>query len=136
MFKSQEIAELQAKITTLSADLATTTTCRAALQAELDQAKADLATAQNQATAHAATITDLQTRLTAAEAAKTAAEQKATAAEASINQQVTDRLAAAGVAPVAKDPQAKNPEEPGAKAEGSPLKRAAAAMSSFRVFGN
>jgi chromosome segregation ATPase len=129
MFKSQEIADLQARISTLEASLKTETEGKATLQGQLDQAKADLTAAQSQATDFQAAIDGLNAQLKTSEELRVAAEDKATKAEASINDQVTSRLAAAGVNPIARDPQAKNPQEPGVKAEGPPLKRAAAAMA-------
>lgn len=129
MLHSAKIAALQTQLDQVSAEL---TTAKGTVATQLDQITAHEATIS----AHEATITDLQGKAAAAETRATEAEKKATDAEASINDQVNTRLAAAGIAPIERDPQAKNPCEPGtqAKAEGSPLKRAAAGMGSWKVF--
>jgi chromosome segregation ATPase len=106
MFKSQEIADLQGRIAALETDLKTAGDASAKLQGELDKTKAELTKAESQVSTHAATITELNGKVTTAEAARIAAEEKATKAEASINDQVTTRLAAAGVDPVKRDPAA------------------------------
>ncbi|WP_395736284.1 hypothetical protein [Prosthecobacter sp.] len=139
MFKSQEIAELQGKITKLEAELKTATDGKVLIQAELDTAKADLATASTKAATQEATINDLNGKLTAAEAAQKAAEAKAAAAEASVQQQVTNALAAAGVDPVRRDPSAKVGDDGKEKMDASlpPMKRAAAAMKgTWKIFGD
>lgn len=124
MFKSTEIAALQGKITSL--------------EAELETAKAALATASTKAATLESTINDLNAKVTAAENAKTAAETKAAAAESSIDAKVTERLAAAGVDPVKRDPSAKVGDDGKEKTDASlpPMKRAAAAMQNgWKVFG-
>lgn len=100
MFNSAQISQLQTRLTELEALLATATGGTAALETQLTELKTTLATAQSQVTAHAATITGLNTQLTAAQSAQAAAAARAVAAEAAINQQVLDRCAAAGVAPI------------------------------------
>lgn len=131
MLNSAKIAELQNRISLLETQLKTATDGQADLQTQLDQAKTELGQAQAQVTAHATTITELKGQVTAAEERATAAEGRATAAEASISDQVNARLAAAGVDPVARDPQAKNPDDPARPdASVTPMKRAAAAMAS------
>lgn len=137
MFQAEKIAALEARIKSLEADLQTATDGQAGLKAELDQAKADLAKAQSEVTDLKGKVTAAEQRATEAEARATAAEAKATAAEASITDQVNTRLAAAGVDPIARDPQAKNPDEPGTKASTNlpPMKAAAAAMEgAFKLF--
>lgn len=137
MFKSQEIADLQARITTLETELKTAGDSATKLQAELDKAKADLAQAESQVTAHATTITDLQTKLTAAQTAQTAAEERAKAAEASITDQVNTRLAAAGIVPIERDPKAQEKTGQGKPQADSSLparQRTTAAMEGFSVF--
>lgn len=105
MFKSAEISQLQTRIAELEASLSTATGGTAALETQLAELKTTLATAQSQVTAHAATITGLNTQLTTAQSAQAAAEARAVAAEASIDSQVTARLAAAGVDPIARAPK-------------------------------
>lgn len=135
MFKSEEISKLQARVSQLEKDLQAANDGGAAIQARIDQANADLAAAQSLVAAHQETITGLTAKVTTAETAQKSAEDRANAAEASINDQVTQRLAAAGVAPIAKDPKAADPgEKTEAKTTGSPLSRAASAMSGFKVF--
>ncbi len=132
MFKASQIAELQARIATLEADLQTSNGNAATLQGQLDGANAALALAQGE-------VASLNVKITAAALAQKAAEDAAAAAQASVPAQVTTQLAAAGVDPVARDPQAKSPDEGGRAANASlpPMKRAAAAIQSNfgKVFG-
>jgi chromosome segregation ATPase len=145
MFKSQEIADLQGKITKLEADLKTAGDNAATIQAELDQAKIDLATAQAEAGKVAglntqigtlnSQITTLTTRAENAEKALVTAQADF---EIKVNAEVTTRLAAAGVDPIKRDPQAKTDDtgKPKIDASAPPRQRATAAMeNSFKVFG-
>jgi chromosome segregation ATPase len=116
LVSSAKLTELQGKVTQLEADLATATTGKAELETQLATAKADLQTATAKVTTLEGSLTEANTNLanantkiTTLEASVTAAEARATAAEASIQTQVNDRLAAAGVDPVKRDPQAKDP---------------------------
>lgn len=114
MFKSQEIADLQGKVTKLEADLAKEQGEKATLQTNLDQAKADLATAQ----AESAKVSGLKTQITTLEGQVTTEKARADKAEADltaakadfetkVEAEVNTRLAAAGVQPIARDPKAK-----------------------------
>lgn len=118
MLNSAKIAELQGKITSLETALAAAEGKSATLEAQLNEAKTQLATAQVEAekvTGLSAEITQLKDQLATAEA-------KATKAEADLNQakadfdtkvdaEVTNRLAAAGVDPIKRDPKAKSGQD-------------------------
>lgn len=128
---SKQIAELQGKITQLEADLETATTGQAALQSELNQAKADLQTALTKAGTLEASLTEATGKITKLETDLAAANQKATDAEASVETKVTERLAAAGVDPVKRDPSAKAGDDgkPNAGAGLTGLAKARAALA-------
>ena len=105
MFQSSKIAELQTEVARLEGLNQSSGQATAVLQAELDTVKAELATAQTAIAGHAETLV----KLSAAEAKVTALEAEAAgyqaaklAAEASVDAKVTERLAAAGVAPIEK----------------------------------
>lgn len=137
IFNAAKLAELTAQINSLQSQLTAATEGQAAISAQLATAEADKATLQAQAL-------DLQAKVDAANAALAtantnlaAAEGRATAAEASVNDKVTAALAAAGVDPVKRDTGKVKQDgtKPVAKTEGTPVKRAAAAMAtSWRVF--
>lgn len=93
MFKSAEIASLQARISELETSLESANGIETSLRAEFNDAKAS--------------ITEKDAKISELAAAVTAAETKASAAEASIEAQVNERLASAGVDPVKRDPSAR-----------------------------
>lgn len=145
MFKSQEIADLQGKITKLEADLKTAGDNAAALQTQLDQAKIDLATAQTEAGKVAGLNTQIGTlnsQITTLTSERDAAQAALVTAKADfetkVNDEITTRLAAAGVDPIKRDPKAKTDDsgKPKIDASAPPRQRATAAMESrFKVFG-
>jgi chromosome segregation ATPase len=144
MFTSTKISELQARIGELETQLSTEQGDKAALQAQLDQAKIDLATAQTEAGKVAGLntqITDLQGQVTnlttRAETAEKALAASKEDFETKVNAEVTTRLAAAGVDPIKRDPQAKTDDtgKPKIDAGTPPRQRATAAMQEFKVFG-
>ena len=105
---SKQIAELQGKVSQLETELATATTGAAALTTELTQAKADLASATQKAAGLEASLAEATGKITKLETDLATATQEAADAKASVQTQVTDRLASAGVAPIARDPQIRN----------------------------
>lgn len=127
---SKQIAELQEKVSSLEASLATATGDVTKLQADLAKANADL----QAAIAKGASLeADLKKALADVEAANA----RAAAAEASITTQVNARLASAGVDPIQRDPKASegNDGKKGPDASLPPRQRAAAAMGEWNVFG-
>ena len=145
MFKATEIAALQGQITKLEADLKTAGDNATALQTQLDQAKIDLATAQTEAGKVAGLNTQIgtlngqiTTLTTRAETAEKALATANTNFDTRVETEVTTRLAAAGVDPIKRDPQAKTDDtgKPKIDASAPARQRATAAMeSSFKVFG-
>lgn len=118
MLNSAKIAELQGKITTLESSLAAAEGKATTLEAQLNQAKLDLATAQAEAdkvTGLTSQITDLQGQIThLTSRAEKAEADLATAKgefETKVSAEVNNRLAAAGVDPIKRDPQAKSGQD-------------------------
>lgn len=118
MLNSAKIAELQGKIASLETALSAAEGKATTLEAQLNQAKTDLATAQAEAekvTGLNAEITQLKADLTAANERATQAVADLTAAKADfdtkVEAEVTNRLAAAGVDPIKRDPQAKGGQD-------------------------
>jgi septal ring factor EnvC (AmiA/AmiB activator) len=124
MFKSTEIAALQGQVTKLEGELKTATEGHARIEAELATANASLQTAQTKHATAEATILDLQGKVTAAETAKTTAETQAAAAVASVDANKRDPSAKVGV-----------DGQPKIDASAPPMQRAAAAMSTWSIFG-
>jgi len=108
-----QVTDLTGQVTTLQSQLAEVTQGRDAAQTQLAQANASLET--------------LRADLAAAQTARQAAEATAATAQASITEQVTARLAAAGVDPVDHDPAAKT-ENPNPHAGLSGLAKARALL--------
>jgi len=98
MFRSQEIATLQARIaeveTSAAQAKATFEAAIAAQNAELDAAVETIAT-------HAATVVDRDAKIAALEA-------EIVTVKEGVETEITNRLASAGVAPIARDPEASN----------------------------
>lgn len=117
LVSSAKLSELQAKVTQLEADLGNATEGKAALETQLSQAKADLQAATEKASGFETALSEANAKLTEAtgkitklETELATANQKATDAEASVETKVTERLAAAGVDPIKRDPSAKDTE--------------------------
>lgn len=93
---SKQIAELQERVASLEAELATANGDKTRLNAEIEAAKAE----------HAKALTEAGQKATKLEADLAAANARAEKAVAEIDAKVTERLAAAGVDPVKRDPKA------------------------------
>lgn len=118
MLNSAKIAELQGKITSLETALQAAEGKATTLQDQLNQAKTDLATAQAEAdkvTGLNARVTELQGQVssltTRAETAEKDLAQAKTDFDTKVEAEVTNRLAAAGVDPIKRDPQAKTGQD-------------------------
>lgn len=144
LVSSAKLTELQGKVTQLEADLASATGDKATLETQLTQARADLQKATEKATGLETSLSEANTKLTEAtgkitklETDLAAANQKAADAEASVETQVNDRLASAGVPPVKRDPSAKVGDDGKPKADAStpPRQRAVTAMKGWKIFG-
>lgn len=116
LFDSKKVAELQAQVATLESEKAQATADLEKLECALNEKNAVLETANASVISLTARAEKAETELAAATAAKATAEANAAAAIASVDDKVTDTLAAAGVAPIQKDVKAtdptNNPEAP------------------------
>lgn len=138
MFQSKTIADLQAANAALEAEKNQLAKEKAELEKSIEVTNRQLGEAKAAQAGAEGQVTDLQAKLTAAEAAKASAEQAAAAAVASVDTEVTARLAAAGVDPVKRDPSAAeasgDPKPDTAKGE-TPRTRLRNAVGSWSIFG-
>jgi len=100
MFTSAKIADLTAKVGSLETQLATAGAELSDIRASFEAQGETLLAAQEQVTAHAATIASL----------KAAQVQAAADFEAKVTAEVANRLASAGSDPVKRDPDARSGE--------------------------
>lgn len=116
MLFSSRIKELETQLASVSTQRDQLTTENANLTAQLAEHATELPGLQTQISAHEVTITqlnaDLDTARTAATTAQAALKAEQEGREAAIKLEVTNRLGAAGIAPIARDPNAtKTPAE-------------------------
>jgi chromosome segregation ATPase len=133
MFQSKELARLQEQLATAEAQNASLTEANAALTAERDASAQTVATLTAERDAARADLATAQERITQIETDHTAEVARINGeVEQRIQTEVTNRCAAAGVEPIARDPEAgsKADDTKGAPAAGlSGIAKARALLS-------
>ena len=143
MFNAKEVADLKERVTALEGDLAKATADHGTasaevtrLTAELDSAKAALTAAQTDLTQHKTDLATANGRITNLETDLKLEQDKVTKAAADFEQrcfdEVNNRLSAAGVAPIARDPKVA-PTAADTRPDGSALKGASRAAAAFNA---